>query len=481
MGLYPFQQEAVDKLLSTKAPHSLIADEMGLGKTVEAIALDLEYRKLVPNGKQPRTLVIAPLSVIPSWVSHFETWSGLKVLSIDPKNRSDFQARVEACDADVFVCHWESLRLMPKLQKVEWFHIIADEVHRSKNRKAQQTMALKKLQTKYKTGLSGTPADNKPQDLWSVLNWLYPKTWSSYWRFFNYHVIYAKHNTGTCMVEGCDKYHRTSFREIMGCANLEELHGMMKPFYVRRLKQEVLKDLPDKYYTTIQVDLTSKQRKVYNDMRENMLAWIGEHEQEPIAAPVAIAQLTRLQQFACAFADIVEVKKRNKNTGKIVKVKKVNLIDPSSKLDTVMEILKDNEDEQVVVFCQSKQVINLFAQRLEAAGIAHGILTGDTKQNDRGRLVEEFQAGKLRVFAGTISAGGVGITLTAASTVIFLDRAWSPAINRQAEDRLHRIGQKSAVQVIDIVARDTVDMGRLQKIELKWSWLRQVLGDGDAK
>jgi SNF2 family DNA or RNA helicase len=146
-----------------------------------------------------------------------------------------------------------------------------------------------------------------------------------------------------------------------------------------------------------------------------------------------------------------------------------------------MEILGANPERQFVIFSQSKQVINLLATRLENAGITHGILTGDTPQLDRGHIVAAFQDRKLRVFAGTIQAGGEGITLTAADTVIFIDRTWSPAKNRQAEDRLHRIGQKNAVQVIDLVAVDTVDGGRLQRIEQSWQYIKRLLGDSDAK
>jgi SNF2 family DNA or RNA helicase len=121
----------------------------------------------------------------------------------------------------------------------------------------------------------------------------------------------------------------------------------------------------------------------------------------------------------------------------------------------------------------------MLVKRLEAKGVTVATLTGDTKQVDRDGLVQDFQDGKYSIFAATIKAGGVGLTLTAASTVVFLDRDWSPSANRQAEDRLHRIGQKNAVQVIDLIARDTVDLGRLQKVELKWSWLKELLGDKD--
>jgi SNF2 family DNA or RNA helicase len=141
-----------------------------------------------------------------------------------------------------------------------------------------------------------------------------------------------------------------------------------------------------------------------------------------------------------------------------------------------MEVL-DETDGQVVVFSRFKQLVRLVGKRLQRAGISYGMLTGDTPQEDRGKLVKRFQRGELRVFVGSIAAGGVGITLHASSTVVFLDRDWSPALNSQAEDRLHRIGQKSAVQVIDIMARNTVDLGKMQRLELKKEWIRRILGD----
>jgi SNF2 family DNA or RNA helicase len=227
----------------------------------------------------------------------------------------------------------------------------------------------------------------------------------------------------------------------------------------------VLKDLPDKYYTTIKVDLDPRQQRIYNQMRKEMIAWIGEQDDELLVAPVVIAQLTRLQQFSCAYAEINEEGK-------------VRLHEPSSKIDALMEVL-DESDGQLVVFSRFKQLVRLVERRLVAAGIPCVTLTGDTAQADRSMVVKQFQTGQARVFVGSIAAGGIGITLHAASTVVFLDRDWSPALNSQAEDRLHRIGQKNAVQVIDIMARNTVDLGRWQRLELKKQWIRQILGDLD--
>lgn len=487
---YDFQQWCINRL--KEVDDVLIGDDMGLGKTIEAILLDKERRlkyegEYKSKGQRPKTLVITYTSVMGTWRDHFADWQPqLKTYVIDRKNRPAFTRALDD-DYDVYIMHWDVIRLMvDDLKKINWLHIIADECHRMKNRKTQLTVATKKLRTRCKTAMSGTWADNNVEDGWSVLNWLYPDTFRSYWAFYNYHVIFKAHNAGpglcnACLQDGTVKEHRNSFRETLGVHDAEGLHKQMESFYVRRTKEEVLDELPEKYFTKIEVDLDPKQRRVYDEMARTMLAWVGEHEDEPMAAPVVIAQLVRLQQFAVAYGQVETVQKKDAETGEVRSVRRLRLTDPSSKIDAIMDLLEQYPNKQFVVFGHSKQAINLLGERLHAAGISYGLLTGDTKQEGRDTLRAEFQRGHVRVFCGTIKAGGVGITLTAADTVIFLDREWSPSANRQAEDRLHRIGQKNAVQVIDLVARDTIDLGRLQRIEMKWEWLKELLGDKRGK
>lgn len=453
---YFFQADAVKKF--EKVANVLLGDDMGLGKTVTAIILDKRKRALQekPTGQ---TLVVAPLSVLDVWVKHFAEWAPELVVSvIDPKDRLKFIHT----PAHVYIMHWDALRMMPEISRHKWFHVIADEAHRAKNRKAQMTQALKRIHTDNKTACTGTPADDKPQDIWSILNWLWPKKFTSYWRFYKNHVDYEIHPKG-------------GYKMITGVRNVKQLHSDIRPFYIRRTKDEVLTDLPDKYYTEYEVDLTPRQRKAYDEMKKNMLAWVGENEDKPLAAPVAISRLMRLQQFALAHMDVVEGHKLNRDTGLVATTKMYRMVEPSSKLDTLMQIIEDNPNESFVVFSQFKQVIGLLGQRLEGHGISHGLYTGDTDKALRDTIISDFQAGKRRVFAGTIRAGGEGITLTRARTMAFTDRDWSPTKNQQAEAREHRVGQKGAVQIIDIIARSTVDRGRLQKIELKWSHIKQFL------
>jgi SNF2 family DNA or RNA helicase len=462
MGLitpYQYQKETIEKF--SHVPAALDASEMGVGKTVVAAELDMVRRE---QGTGP-TLIVAPLSgTMNTWRKHYkEQYPHLKGIVCDPKNRPKFVRALARTDwYDYYILHWDVLhRELQVLLQVRWNHIIADEAHRAKNRKAQTTRALKRLDTKYKSALSGTPVTNRPQDLWSILNWLYPKTWRGYWKFYEQYVEYT--------IEYPSNYHK-----FIRSKNEDELLDQMEPFYVRHLKrrpccphhpQGVTPWLPDKTYAPpIWVDLSPKQRKAYDQMAKDMLAWVGQNNDKPLPAPVTIAKLIRLQQIALATPDIDE----DWN---------VFLDEPSTKLDALMELIKDNEDEQIVVFSQFKKIINLLGKRLDKAKIPHALFTGDTPHTDRTTMVQDFQAGRTRVFAGTIKAGGVGLDLFAASTLVFLDRDWSPANNLQAEDRLWRHGQKNPVTIYDIMARETVDLGRHQQIQSKWNWIQQLLGD----
>jgi len=375
----------------------------------------------------------------------------LKVTAINPKNRQEFLDDLYLDEHDVYICHPQAIRLIESdLTEHQWFHLIFDEVHWMQNRKSKQTLSAKKIKGFYKTGLSGTPAYDKPDDLWSILNWLYPTHWSSYWRYYEDHIVSVDW---------------TGYKVTVGVKNEQQLQKEMESFYIRRLKENVLPDLPDKYFSTVTVQLDPKQFRAYESMRKDMLSWVGDEEDKPLAAPVVIAQLIRLQQFSDAFATLNETE----NT--------IELSEPSAKLDALMEIL-ESTNEQIVVFSQFSQMIKLLGKRLEKAKISHGIYIGETSPQARADIIDAFQDKSIRVFAGTIQAGGTGITLTSASTVVFLDRTWSGATNNQAIDRLHRIGQKNAVHVIDIVSDKTLDVRRIKGIELKWSMIKFLLGEG---
>jgi SNF2 family DNA or RNA helicase len=295
---------------------------------------------------------------------------------------------------------------------------------------------------------------------------MYPAQYRSYWKFFDQFVEFELIQTAN-----------GPYRKVKGVQNEAELLAQIDPFYVRHLKREqccpwhpegVMPWLPEKYYSTVWAELTSQQRKAYTQMEKDMLSWVGEHEDEPLAASVVVAQIVRLQQFSMAYASI--------------EGGRVRLAEPSSKLDALCDILEETLDnhEPIVVFSQFSQAINLLAARLERMGskVKWGTYTGQNRK-DRDDVKRAFAAGDLDVFAGTIQAGGEAIDglQNYCSTMVFLDRTWSSSANMQAEDRLDRDGQTKPVHIIDIVARNTVDLGRRQKLEMQWAWIRRILGD----
>jgi SNF2 family DNA or RNA helicase len=487
--LLDFQYDMVIKF--QEVPFVLCGDDMGLGKTYEGIALDRLKRLLAgyPEGYYAKTLVITVKGMIGKFARTYrQAMPNLLVKELDPKNRTDFSECVRFGSHDVYIMHWDALRLMPELAQREWFHIIADEVHKVKSRKAQVTRALKKLKTKHKLGMSGTPGDNKPDDLWSPLNWLYPKKFTSYWGFVKQF----------CDFEQKQSRDGVGYFKMKGIRNEGLLQREMAPFFIRRRKEEVLDDLPEKYYDQVWIDLTPRQRKIYDDMRKRQLAWIGEEEDTPFAAAKAVTKLMRLQQIACGDIRVDKVWKtfRNKHFDPARRIEEYDPLDPrgtnwqfrkalvdeyhiqeeSTKLNMAMDLIDQAGSGSVIIFTWWRDVVAMMLTRLQKADITHCSVTGVSSKQQRDNAVELFQAGKRQVFVGTY-AGREGVDLFRSSTEIFIDRAWNPTWNRQAEDRAHRIGQKNAVQVIDIMARNTVDLGRHQQIQQKWTWLQMMMGD----
>jgi len=457
--------------------HICTFDEMGIGKTVQLIALDAVRRKQAKG----KTLVVAPLTgVIDQWVEEFNKWQPqLNVRRINVKKR-EWLFR-DSDDVDVFIIHPAGLRIMKdELSKRNWLHMIIDEVHTIKNRKAATSKAAVEVgkQAMFRSGGTGTPMENYPYELWHILKWLYPdkkhreaeeldswtqKLLNSYWRFYERYVDYFEDP-------------ETGYHDIQGVKNRDEFAKLFGPFYIRRLKSEVQKDLPPKQWTPIYVDLPPKQRKAYDDMKKEMLAWVGENENSPVVANIAIVQLTRLQQFALGYAEMKEVQKYDRKKNEFYTKREFHLSEPSEKLDALENILSDLGDAQAIVFSTSKQAINLAYDRLIKKNYTCSKVTGDVTDVLRKAQVGKFKDGTNQVLLATIRAGGVGMNLQNCSNVIFLDRDWSPEKNRQAEDRSHRQGQQNPVNIYNIIAKRTVDQRKEKTIEKKWGWIKEMIG-----
>jgi SNF2 family DNA or RNA helicase len=241
----------------------------------------------------------------------------------------------------------------------------------------------------------------------------------------------------------------------------------------------------------VHVDLLPIQRKAYKEMKDDMIAWVEKQAAnstedeitDPIIAQAAVSRLTRLQQFACAYAQLedVLVRHRDKATGELVEQweRQVKLSEPSSKLDAVMDVKiipAVEEGVKLVVFSHFRQLIELLNVRLEKAGIPYATIHGHIPQRERDAQRQRFQEGEAMVCTIT-RAGGTAIDLFAGERFIFLSRDWSPAINDQAVGRIDRIGQTKAIQVTDIIADHTIEQDKNRTVQLKWSWMRQLLKD----
>lgn len=469
MELLPHQVEVVEKFTNTRS--RLVGDSMGVGKTATGVGLDLDLRKEHgKSGSHIRTLIICQKNGIGVWGRHLRALGvpDRRVLSIDPGDRGPMERELAggAWNYDYYIVHWDVLSKLEDLNRprhIIWHHVIADEAHLAKNMKAARTRELKKIKCHVKTALTGTPADDKPQEIFSILQWLYPKVYTSYWRFVDKYMNWEKSYTG--------------YRVIMGpkLDMMDELHKELAPFYIRRQLSDVRGSMPPKSYSTIEVDLTPKQRRDYEAMRKWQVAQLGE-DNDPsteLIAPEAISVYQRLQQMALGTVslDWTSVEEGRANGPR------VRIGAPSPKLEAVMEIIKDNEEESFVVFTQFIDMANLVEDTCLRSGITVRKITGEvTNQSDREEAVASFQAGKARVFVGTIRAAGTTITLNRAHTAFFIDRDPNPSKNAQAEDRIYRIdNDEDPVQIIDIVARNTIDEYRLQEIGTKKLWLQQLL------
>jgi SNF2 family DNA or RNA helicase len=507
LGLRPFQLADVDHLSLQYG--RLIANDPGTGKTFEAGELDRLARMADPEiklGIWKPTLIVVPKNLRYTWARWFMKYrpdEKLFVIDTRPATKSRLAGHVALENSlkshahDIYIVHYEGMkRSLGVLKDIDFLHIVLDEAHRISNRKTQTRKAASVLKATWRTALTGTAASKNPSQVWSILNFLDPKTWSSFWAFHMRYVHEVVDHAGNKSVIGPNLH------------TLPELQQRLKPIMVRHRKSEVLPELPPKQYKQVWVDLSPKQRKLYDEMRLKMLTWVGENEDEPLVATVVIAQLIRLQQIALATPTFVtkSVRRQTKciledrdHEGDCIgpgpeddekgvwhgkyhdeEVVEIHLEDPSSKLDAAIEIIEDlvAQGEQVVIFSQFTRMVDLLCARLEKRGITFGKYTGSTRDNTRNRIEEDFEAGRISVFAGQFQAGGVGLNLQTASTVIFLDRAWTARDNIQAEDRIHRIGQFAAtVLVIDIMARNTVDMGRFQSMAGGWHGIQRMLGD----
>lgn len=392
-----------------------LADDMGLGKTIQGLALLSARREIGP------ALIIAPASVTRNWVREAETFSpALNPILLGPGNRRQVIDAVGPGDMLVV-----SYGLLPfegyALAEKNFGTIVLDEAQAIKNRSTKRSQMAMMLNGDFRMVTTGTPIENHLGELWNLFNFLNPGLLGSYQRFTEKYTNPITKNN--------DNERR------------QQLRRLIQPFILRRRKEEVLEELPPKTEVTLNVELSDAERAFYEALRQNALEEI-EGSDGPNRRFQILAQLMKLRQAACH----------------------PRMVDPklnisSSKLELVAETITELRENghKVLVFSQFVRHLNLVRQWVEENDIEYQYLDGSTPGKQRDQAVQAFQRGEGDVFLISLKAGGTGLTLTAADYVLHLDPWWNPAVEDQASDRAHRIGQQRPVTVYRFVAENTIE------------------------
>lgn len=505
--LFPHQRAGVRYLATAK--RALLADEPGLGKTAQAIRalkfLDAQGYDVFP------AMIVCPNSLKKNWAREFATWwPGVNVQVIHGTSIQRRKQLLPLTDRasvdpeptpDVIVMNWEALRshsrLAPfgsvslarcpdckghdekvtparcevherELNKIDFKAVVADEIHRSKDPKSKQTRALWAAtgDAEYRFAMTGTPVANNVVDMWAILHWLSPEEWPSKTKWIDRFVDVMLNAFGGMTVLGIKP------------AMEKEFQATVYPRMRRMLKAKVLPFLPEIVYERRDVEMHPKQKKAYNQMRDSMIAELedGSGDSEYMTAPSVLTQTTRLLQFASSYAEL--------HVDPITLETKATLSEPSSKIDALIGDIAagDFGSDSVAVSSVSRQMIDLLSARLTKDKIPHGLITGAQSADERQQAVDDFQSGKTKWVLFTVQAGGVGITLTAARRLIRIQRPYSLVDDKQANDRVHRIGSEihDSIIITDYIVSGTVEEVVIKILEAKAANFEQVVKDKDT-
>ncbi|XP_076397622.1 ATP-dependent helicase brm isoform X4 [Megachile rotundata] len=458
--------------------NGILADEMGLGKTIQTIALVtylMEKKKV--NGP---FLIIVPLSTLSNWVLEFEKWApSVVVVSYkgSPAGRRAIQSQMRATKFNVLLTTYEYvIKDKGVLAKLQWKYMIIDEGHRMKNHHCKLTQVLNThYLAPHRLLLTGTPLQNKLPELWALLNFLLPsifKSCSTFEQWFN--APFA--TTGE----------KVELNEEETILIIRRLHKVLRPFLLRRLKKEVESQLPDKVEYIIKCDMSGLQKVLYKHMQsKGVLLTDGSEKGKQgkggaKALMNTIVQLRKLCNHPFMFQAIEE--KYCEHVGTQGIITGPDLYRASGKfelLDRILPKLKAT-NHRVLLFCQMTQLMTIMEDYLGWRGFMYLRLDGTTKAEDRGDLLKKFNDPGSEYFLFLLStrAGGLGLNLQAADTVIIFDSDWNPHQDLQAQDRAHRIGQKNEVRVLRLMTVNSVEERILAAARYKLNMDEKVIQAG---
>ncbi len=455
------------RVLASRGFGGILADEMGLGKTLQMIAVLLavkqESQEPAAGGKagsagaagkeksrRPAgtSLIVCPAALVYNWVEEFARFApGLTVDAITGNQEARSQKIAGAMQNDVIVTSYDLLkRDIDQYEGLHFLYEVIDEAQYIKNHTTAAAKAVKVIKSEHKFALTGTPIENSLSELWSIFDFLMPGFLYGYETFRKeFEVPVVKNNDGDAM---------------------KRLQRMAAPFILRRCKNDVLGDLPDKMEESRYVQLEDEQRRLYDAQVVHMQAMLSKQNKEEFSRNKlkVLAELMKLRQICCDPSLCFEGYKGE-----------------SAKLESCLELVDSAIDggHRILLFSQFTSMIAILQERLAERGVEFYTITGSTSKEKRIQLVKEFNEGSTPVFLISLKAGGVGLNLTGADVVIHYDPWWNLAVQNQATDRAHRIGQTKKVTVYKLIVRKSIEE-KIQKLqETKRSLAEQIL-DADA-
>lgn len=437
----------------------ILADDMGLGKTLQIITL-LEHAKLEAISKTvdltdtashtacppPVSLIVCPSSLVYNWDSEIEHFApNLKTLLITGTAQERQELLTHYADYDVLITSYDMLkRDIASYDNLHFHYQIIDEAQYIKNHRTQAARSVCSIHSVTRFALTGTPIENRLSELWSIFEYLMPG--------FLYPYAYFRSELEQPIVENKDQIAATRLQQLV------------RPFIMRRLKTDVLKELPDKLEHAVYAQMTDEQNKLYT---ANTLKLQKDLEQQSdsmfkTSKIQILAELTKLRQLCCDPSLIYQ-----------------NYHGGSAKLDTCIQLIENAMagGHKILLFSQFTSMLDVIERRLKAERILYYRLDGSTKSEQRTRLVNAFNENKIPVFLISLKAGGTGLNLTGADIVIHYDPWWNAAAQNQATDRAHRIGQTHTVTVYKLIARHTIEEKILELQENKKALSDQILSE----
>lgn len=426
----------------------ILADDMGLGKTLQVISFLLSEQQEAGEDVNLKTLIVCPASLVFNWKTEIEKFApelSVKMAVGTAKQREGILNELE--NRDIVVTSYDLLkRDIAFYEKITFGYEVIDEGQYIKNHTTQAAKAVKDIEAGFKLALTGTPIENRLSELWSIFDYLMPGFLYPYTRF--------KEQLEIPITQEKDE------------AATLRLQKMVQPFVLRRLKKEVLTDLPDKLEENKYATLEGEQQKLYDAHVKKLKMMLEKETEESFkkAKIQVLSELTRLRQICCEPSLVYEDYKSG-----------------SSKMEMCMELVENaiSSGHKILLFSQFTSMLDQIAARFKKEGISYFLLTGATSKEKRMEMVEKFNTDDTSVFCISLKAGGTGLNLTAADIVIHFDPWWNVAVQNQATDRAHRIGQENVVTVYKLIAKGTIEEKIVNIQELKKELADQILsGEG---